>query len=96
MEGFAAYDNAVELRKRVDELPPSLGIYFSTCSVKSRPRYQNEAARILRLCYRNQINHDPLSLVCFAIFQSSAMDPAKVLLTQGLFRCGEACQMRNI
>ncbi|RYP57756.1 hypothetical protein DL770_010591 [Monosporascus sp. CRB-9-2] len=79
LEGFAAYDNIEELRKRVDELPPELEDLFQHMLNKIDPRYQAEAAKILRICYHNQLDGlKRLPSVGLAIVDELGMDPRRV------------------
>ncbi|RYO80686.1 hypothetical protein DL766_000327 [Monosporascus sp. MC13-8B] len=79
IEGFAAYDNIEELRKRVDELPPELEDLFQHMLNKIDPRYQVEAAKILRICYQNQLDGIKLlPSVGLAIVDELGMDPRRV------------------
>ena len=51
LEGFTASDDINELRRRVDELPPELEAMYHHITSKIEPRYQREAARLLRTCF---------------------------------------------
>ncbi|KAL1798170.1 hypothetical protein ACET3X_002207 [Alternaria dauci] len=51
IEGFEAYDNAEELRRRVDELPPELESLFRHILNSLPPRFLQQAAKLLALCY---------------------------------------------
>jgi hypothetical protein len=56
LEGFAAFDYPEELQRRVDELPPELESLFKHMLSKIEPRYQNQAAKLLRVCYQRRVN----------------------------------------
>jgi hypothetical protein len=58
LEGFAAYDFPEELRRRVDELPPELELLFQHMLYKMEKRYQQLAAKLLRVCYQARLNED--------------------------------------
>lgn len=78
-EGFAAYDNIGELRKRVNELPPELEDLFQHMLDRIDPRYHSEAAKILRICYRNQLDDvKRLPSVGLAIADELGMNPRRV------------------
>ena len=53
-EGFDAYDDVLELRQRVDELPRELGDMFQHMLGKIDRRHKDEALKLLRLCYEDQ------------------------------------------
>lgn len=52
LEGFAAFDYLDELRCRLDELPPDLESLFIHMLGRIEPRYQCQAAKLLRTCYQ--------------------------------------------
>ncbi|ERF68231.1 hypothetical protein EPUS_08668 [Endocarpon pusillum Z07020] len=54
LEGFAAFDSPNELQQRVDELPPELDSLFKHMLNKIEPRYQVQAAKLLRICYQRK------------------------------------------
>ena len=56
LEGFAAFDYPEELQHRVDELPPELESLFHHMLRKIEPRYQVQAARLLKICYLRRLN----------------------------------------
>ncbi|KAI4713524.1 hypothetical protein J4E89_000970 [Alternaria sp. Ai002NY15] len=51
LEGFEAYDSAEELRSRVDELPAELESLFRHILNGLPPRFLQQAAKLLRVCY---------------------------------------------
>lgn len=55
LEGFAAFDYPDELQRRVDELPPELESLFKHMLNKIEPRYQIQAAKLLKICYQRGI-----------------------------------------
>ena len=55
LEGFAAFDSPDELQRRVDELPPELESLFKHMLNKIEPRYQVQAAKLLRICYQRKV-----------------------------------------
>lgn len=56
LDGFAACDYPDELQQRVDELPPELEKLFQHMLGKIEPRYQVQAARLLRICYLRRLH----------------------------------------
>jgi len=54
LAGFAAGDRISELRRRVDELPPELEEMFQHMLSKVEPRYRDQGAQLLRLCFTKQ------------------------------------------
>ncbi|KAH7076866.1 prion-inhibition and propagation-domain-containing protein [Paraphoma chrysanthemicola] len=55
LEGFAAYDNPIELQSRVEELPPELEDLFRHILDRLSPRYLSQAAKLLRICYQSRL-----------------------------------------
>ncbi|KAI1409916.1 prion-inhibition and propagation-domain-containing protein [Hypoxylon sp. FL1857] len=55
LEGFAAFDYLDELQRRVDELPPELESLFEHTLKRIEPRYQEQAAKLLRICYQRRL-----------------------------------------
>jgi hypothetical protein len=55
LEGFAAFDYPEELRRRVYELPPELEDLFQHMLGKIEPRYQVQAARLLKICHQRRL-----------------------------------------
>ncbi|KAI9164097.1 hypothetical protein HJFPF1_05733 [Paramyrothecium foliicola] len=55
LQGFAAYDCVEELLQRVDELPPELDDLFRHMLDSVEPRYHDQTAKMLRMCYQRQI-----------------------------------------
>ena len=53
--GLAACDVAEDLRRRIDELPRELDKLFQHMLQKVEPRYQSQAAKLLRICYQNKL-----------------------------------------
>ncbi|RYN23777.1 hypothetical protein AA0112_g9281 [Alternaria arborescens] len=51
LEGFEAFDNAEELQRRVEELPPELESLFRHILNSLPPRFLQQAAKLLQLCY---------------------------------------------
>lgn len=61
IQGFAAYDSPEELQQRLDELPPELNDLFKHILQRFDPRYYEQAAKLLRLCFHStslRINPD--------------------------------------
>ncbi|KAK8085062.1 hypothetical protein PG997_006333 [Apiospora hydei] len=56
LEGFAAFDYVEELRDRVNELPPELEQLFEHILKRIEPRYHEQAAKLLRICYQNRVD----------------------------------------
>lgn len=60
IQGFAAYDTPEELQQRLKELPPELNDLFMHILQKFDPRYHEQAAKLLRLCYHStNLKTDP-------------------------------------
>jgi hypothetical protein len=79
IEGFAAYDDAPELRRRVDELPPELEDLFQHMLGNIQPRYQSQAAKTLRVCYHTQFSRDEgIATIGLAVGEDLGMDFRKV------------------
>jgi hypothetical protein len=55
IEGFEAYDDAEELRRRVDELPPELERIFRHILDGLPSRFVQQAAKLLRICYMSRL-----------------------------------------
>lgn len=55
LEGFAAFDYPDELQRRVDELPPELESLFKHILNRIEPRYQIQAAKLLKICHQKRI-----------------------------------------
>lgn len=55
IEGFEAYDDAEELRRRVDELPPELEQLFRHILDGLPSRFVQQAAKLLRVCYISRV-----------------------------------------
>ncbi|KAH7305841.1 prion-inhibition and propagation-domain-containing protein [Stachybotrys elegans] len=58
LNGFAAYDTIAEIMQRVDELPQELEDMFRHMLKKVEPRYAQNAAKMLRICYQNQVHYN--------------------------------------
>lgn len=56
IDGFAAYDRIDELQERMDALPPELEDLFHHMLQKVDRRYHEQMAKILRICYQQQIS----------------------------------------
>ncbi|EEU35598.1 uncharacterized protein NECHADRAFT_86865 [Fusarium vanettenii 77-13-4] len=54
LSGFEDCDRLLELRRRVDELPPELEDLFDLMLAKINQRYKHQGAYLLRLCYESQ------------------------------------------
>jgi hypothetical protein len=50
-DGFDAFDNEEELRRRVDELPPELESLFRHILISLPSRFLQQTAKLLRICY---------------------------------------------
>ncbi|KAH7308593.1 prion-inhibition and propagation-domain-containing protein [Stachybotrys elegans] len=55
LDGFAAYDSTAELLHRLNELPPELDDLFQHMLNQVEPRYREQAAKTLKICYQRQI-----------------------------------------
>ncbi|KAK7420495.1 hypothetical protein QQX98_002693 [Neonectria punicea] len=79
-----AYDNIQELFRRVDDLPPELEELFQHMLEKIEPRYHEQMAKILRVCYQKQIasgnRGDEVSVYTLALanLDEYAMDCEKI------------------
>jgi len=82
LEGYAAFDSASELKRRVDELPPELEALFQHILGKIEGRYQAQAARMLRVCYQAQLvqgtSTNKIYTVGLALVGGIEMDVANV------------------
>lgn len=56
LEGFEACDNAQELNRRVDDLPPELEELFQHILEGLPPHYLQQAAKLLRVCFSVECN----------------------------------------
>lgn len=56
VEGFAVFDYPDELRNRVNELPAELEQLFKHIPEKIEPRYCEPAAKLLFICFQNQVS----------------------------------------
>jgi len=54
LDGFASYDNIEELSHRIDELPSELEQLFRHIVRRLEPRYYEQTAKMLRICYQKQ------------------------------------------
>lgn len=60
IQGFAAFDSPEELQQRLNELPPELNDLFKHILQRFDPRYYEQAAKLLRLCYHStDLRTDP-------------------------------------
>ena len=55
IEGFEAYDDGEELRHRVDDLPPELESLFRHILNSLPPRFLQQAAKLLQVCYTSHL-----------------------------------------
>jgi hypothetical protein len=84
LNGFAAYDTAVELQSRVDELPPELEGMFRHMLCMVEPRYFEHTAKMLRVCYQRQVTYRSqdyfrqtsldVDAICWDILDRAGMD----------------------
>ncbi|KLU82129.1 hypothetical protein MAPG_01206 [Magnaporthiopsis poae ATCC 64411] len=87
LEGFADFDRIEELLHRVDELPPELGDLFKHMLAKVEPRYREQMAKTLRVCYEKQHgpglgSFDPtVYTLALAALDKSGMDHERLTLT---------------
>lgn len=72
IQGFAAFDTPEELQQRLEELPPELNDLFEHILQKFDRRYQEQAAKLLYLCYHS------------TNLKNSPYYPHKALFTLGL------------
>lgn len=54
-EGLDNFDRLSDLRRRIDELPPELERLFQHMLSNIEGRYQDHAAKILRICHQNHL-----------------------------------------
>ncbi|KAH8751694.1 prion-inhibition and propagation-domain-containing protein, partial [Diaporthe sp. PMI_573] len=81
LDGFMAVDNLDELRHRLDELPGELDDMFKHMFSRIEPRYRQQGATFLKLCYRQaqQQRHEyGLVTVGLALFDDHGCDPKKM------------------
>lgn len=88
IQGFAAFDSPEELQQRLNELPPELNDLFKHILQRFDPRYYEQAAKLLRLCYhstdlrtgRTQQNpHEVLFTLGLALADADNLDITKPL-----------------
>ncbi|KAI7776921.1 hypothetical protein LA080_004284 [Diaporthe eres] len=86
IQGFAAYDSPEELQQRLKELPPELNDLFRHILQSFDPRYRDQAAMLLNLCYYStSVNtdsgypHKPLSTLGLALADADKLDVTKPL-----------------
>lgn len=80
LEGFAACDGLSDLRQRVDELPPELESLFHHMLSKMEARYQDQAARLLRICHQNKVTPGakPIFALGLSLLDDHKMDPRRI------------------
>lgn len=84
LAGFVAFDTISELASYVDELPPELEGMFRHMLEKVEGRYFEQAAKMLRICYRRQAinqssgSHEAIYAITWAVLDHAAMDFEKV------------------
>lgn len=86
IQGFAAYDTPEELQQRLIELPPELNDLFRHILQRFDPRYREQAAKFLSLCYYSiDVNtdsgspHKPLFTLGLALADGDKLDVTKSL-----------------
>lgn len=86
IQGFAAYDTPEELQQRLKELPPELNDLFMHILQKFDPRYHEQAAKLLRLCYHSTLlkadpgyPHEALFTLGLALVDADNLDITKPL-----------------
>ncbi|CAN9176579.1 unnamed protein product [Alternaria sp. RS040] len=67
IEGFEAFDDAEELRRRVDELPPELERLFRHILDGLPSRFIQQAAKLLRVCYISRLLQIESSISAFRL-----------------------------
>lgn len=84
IQGFAAYDTPEELQQRLKELPPELNDLFRHILQRFDPRYRQQAAKLLSLCYYStDVNtesgspHKPLFTLGLALTAADNLDITK-------------------
>lgn len=86
VQGFAAYDTPEELQERLKELPPELNDLFRHILQRFDPRYREQAAKLLSLCYYStDVNtesgypHKPLFTLGLALADADKLDVTRPL-----------------
>lgn len=86
IQGFAAYDTPEELLQRLEELPPELNDLFRLILQRFDPRYREQAAKLLSLCYHSTVvntgsghPHKPLFTLGLALTAADQLDITKPL-----------------
>ena len=75
LKGFASHDTIESLNARIDELPEELEDLFRHMLRKIGPRYQAQAAKLLRVCYENKLNGEPdLPTIGLAIVEDARFE----------------------
>ncbi|KNG52767.1 hypothetical protein TW65_09369 [Stemphylium lycopersici] len=75
LEGFEACDNAQELNRRVDDLPPELEELFQHILEGLPPHYLQQAAKLLRVCFSVECNDmGPIATLGLAWADEGNMD----------------------
>lgn len=74
IEGLEAYDDEEELRRRVDELPPELESLFQHILNGLPPRYLQQAAKLLRVCYVNRLLQIEAEISAFGLAWAHVQD----------------------
>ena len=78
LDGFDAYDDLTDLQRRTDELPPELENLFQHMLGKIEPRYQRQAAKMLRLNYRQQVMQESLEALQYDVSAISTLGLAVI------------------
>lgn len=101
VQGFAAYDSPEELQQRLNELPPELNDLFKHILQRFDPRYCQQAAILLRLCYHStnlKIDpddpHEHLFTLGLALADADELDITKPLRHDTLSQEGKVSRCK--
>ncbi|KAF2689994.1 hypothetical protein K458DRAFT_277886, partial [Lentithecium fluviatile CBS 122367] len=88
LESFACYDSVSELQYLVDELPREIEDLFQHMLSRIKPRYQEEAAKLLLICYQSQLASEDnrVYTASLAIANEYGFDLARMREPRGLAR----------
>jgi hypothetical protein len=86
LEGFDAYDNAKELQRRVDELPPELSDLFRHILSGLPARSLQQTAKLLKVCYTSRLLQISDRISTFALAWADEKDLSTTTL-EDFTRC---------
>ncbi|KAI0521799.1 prion-inhibition and propagation-domain-containing protein [Xylaria bambusicola] len=83
IEGFAACDNIQELKQRVNELPPELEDLFIFMLNRVEPRYHDQMAKMLKVCYQQHALYKrPIYTLAWAMIDNFGLSFERTRLFQ--------------